>query len=580
MIAPSSLTWRQIIVRFLEPVKKEPYLWLKAWCQYLLFAIWGLISAFFLKLISQSIEWHDLQLMYKQIVYFVICAAIYYILRIYTKDRGRAVIRTKFVSTIYQTYIPKFIMLENTYVDKLGTGRMISIIQKWFDMWVDLLDLLFRKGIHIILIVCVSAYMIGAISAYLLLWFIALFVSVHICTNRLNILILKNKRLYSPIQNEYTRSLVKILMSKFEIMLQDKTQTEIQKLDRCTNHMYDITTKRTLYVELVYLIPNALMMMLWISMFLVLGTGIVHDVYTFSDLLVFSYILWLLYQAMDISATTIKDFFQKYNDIEELRDTFDHADTTWYDHWLPFVHKSWDIKIDNLTFWYGNNTVFQNFNLQIAWWSKVAFVWESGSGKTTLIKLLAGYIRPDSGEIVIDDQKLSETKLIDYYKHIWYLTQDPSVFDGTIYENLLYALDTTPNAEDFHRVIKLAKCDFIREFETWLETEIGEKWIRLSWGQKQRLAIAKIMLKNPSIIFLDEPTSALDSFNEEQISIALYNLFKGKTVIIVAHRLQTVKQADTIFLLEKGKIVEQWTHDQLVKLNGNYKRMLDLQSGF
>jgi len=130
------------------------------------------------------------------------------------------------------------------------------------------------------------------------------------------------------------------------------------------------------------------------------------------------------------------------------------------------------------------------------------------------------------------------------------------------------------------KIIKAAKCEFIYDFTDWLQTEIWERWIRLSGGQKQRLAIAKIMLKNPNIILLDEPTSALDSFNEEEISQALNNLFKWKTVIVVAHRLQTVKSADRILLFENWKVVEDWTHQSLIKKNWKYKKMLDLQTGF
>jgi ABC-type multidrug transport system fused ATPase/permease subunit len=129
-------------------------------------------------------------------------------------------------------------------------------------------------------------------------------------------------------------------------------------------------------------------------------------------------------------------------------------------------------------------------------------------------------------------------------------------------------------------MIRLAKCEFIYEFEHGLETEIGERGVKLSGGQKQRLAIAKIMLKNPEIILLDEPTSALDSINEESITEALHNLFQGRTVIVVAHRLQTVKQSDIIFYIEDGKILEQGSHDTLVLQKGKYKKMLDLQSGF
>ncbi|NDK08701.1 ATP-binding cassette domain-containing protein [Candidatus Gracilibacteria bacterium] len=145
---------------------------------------------------------------------------------------------------------------------------------------------------------------------------------------------------------------------------------------------------------------------------------------------------------------------------------------------------------------------------------------------------------------------------------------------------MTYSIDRNLEEEELERVLKLAKCEFVYTYEKGLQTEIGERGIRLSGGQKQRLAIAKIMLKNPKIIFLDEPTSAMDSFNEDDVSEALYNLFKGKTVIIIAHRLQTVKHADRIIYIENGKIIEDGTHSELVKLGGKYKKMLDLQSGF
>jgi len=276
-----------------------------------------------------------------------------------------------------------------------------------------------------------------------------------------------------------------------------------------------------------------------------------------------------------------KEFSKEILTVQKLWDFLETTKKTVFrDNLLWFVFKSWNISLHSVSFSYDKSPVFQNFNLSIKGWTKTAFVGESWGGKTTLIKLLAWYIRPDKWEIEIDGQKLSEIKLTDYYKHIGYLTQDSSVFDGTIHENLVYALDSEPKKEALEHVIKLAKCEFIREFEKWLETEIGERGVRLSWGQKQRLAIAKIMLKNPNIILLDEPTSALDSFNEEQISIALHNLFKWKTVIVVAHRLQTVKQADRICYIEQWKIIEEGTHDELVKLGGRYKKMLDLQSGF
>lgn len=186
---------------------------------------------------------------------------------------------------------------------------------------------------------------------------------------------------------------------------------------------------------------------------------------------------------------------------------------------------------------------------------------------------------PTSGKILVDDQNITEVRLDSYYPHIWYLTQEPSVFDGTIEENLLFGTKKKPTKKDIEKAIALSECQFIYELEHGIKTEIGERWVRLSGWQKQRLAIAKIFLKDPEIILLDEPTAALDSYSEEKVAKAFEHLFEWRTVIVIAHRLQTVKSADDIIVLEKWKIIERWTHKQLLKLWGKYAGMVDLQSG-
>ncbi|EKE26106.1 MAG: hypothetical protein ACD_4C00439G0008 [uncultured bacterium (gcode 4)] len=278
----------------------------------------------------------------------------------------------------------------------------------------------------------------------------------------------------------------------------------------------------------------------------------------------------------------IKSIFLTIVDIDKLLDTFDDIpEIKWINNLTPFNYKEWDINISHLSFWYNECNVFDNFSLKINWWKKTALVWDSGSWKTTLMKLIAWYIHPDLGEIFVDNQNICEINLISYYKHIGYLTQEPSVFDWTIIENLTYALDREPIFDEIENVIKASRCEFIYDLPNKLKTEIWERWIKLSGWQKQRLAIAKIMLKNPSIILLDEPTSALDSISEQYISEALHNLFDWKTVIIIAHRLQTVKEADEIIVLKKWQIIERWNHEMLCEIEkGEYKKMLDLQTSF
>jgi ABC-type multidrug transport system fused ATPase/permease subunit len=275
------------------------------------------------------------------------------------------------------------------------------------------------------------------------------------------------------------------------------------------------------------------------------------------------------------------DFTRKFSSIEKLWDFFDNnSEIRWLETGRDFVYKTGNIELKNIKFSYWDNTVFDDFSLKIKWNKITAFVGESGWWKTTLMKLISWFIEPSSWEIIIDDQKLSEINFMSYYKDIWYLTQDPSVFDGTILENLTYWSKEKITEKRLKEVIKKSKCEFIFDFKKWLDTEIWERWVRLSWWQKQRLAIAKIFLKNPKIIFLDEPTSALDSKSEKLLHESFEELFKWRTVIIIAHRLQTVKSADNIFVFEAGKIVENWTHNSLIRKWWYYKEMLDLQSGF
>ena len=167
-----------------------------------------------------------------------------------------------------------------------------------------------------------------------------------------------------------------------------------------------------------------------------------------------------------------------------------------------------------------------------------------------------------------------------YYARIGYLTQEPSIFDGSIRENLLFSANRDCSDAEIYAALEQACCDFVDNQHVTLETEIGERGIRLSGGQRQRLAIAKLFLKNPEIVFLDEPTATLDSFSEEHVTQALDHLFQNRTVIIVAHRLQTVKQADEILVLKGGAICERGNHAELIAKQGVYAQMVELQSGF
>lgn len=159
--------------------------------------------------------------------------------------------------------------------------------------------------------------------------------------------------------------------------------------------------------------------------------------------------------------------------------------------------------------------------------------------------------------------------LLSYYSNIGYLQQETSLFDWTIKDNLISG-NIKITDEEIEKILKEAECDFVLKMEKGIYTEIWDKWVMLSGGQKQRIWIAKIMLKNPKIIFLDEPTSALDYISEAKIQKALDKLFKWKTVITIAHRLKTIKNSDMIYYIEKWKVIESWNHIDLMNKKWKY----------
>jgi len=221
--------------------------------------------------------------------------------------------------------------------------------------------------------------------------------------------------------------------------------------------------------------------------------------------------------------------------------------------------------------------VLRNFNLDIVPGQTVALVGPSGSGKSTIIQLLERYYDPLEGAILVDDINLKELNLPWYRKNVGLVSQEPTLFSGTIKENILFG---NPDAtmEQVEEAAKLANAyEFIVQQPEGFDTSVGEKGTQLSGGQKQRLAIARAILKNPKILLLDEATSALDTESESLVQDALDKLMKGRTTIIIAHRLSTIRNADVIVVMKKGKVVEIGNHEELIELNGLYTSLVNKQ---
>lgn len=236
------------------------------------------------------------------------------------------------------------------------------------------------------------------------------------------------------------------------------------------------------------------------------------------------------------------------------------------------------IEINGLSFRYQTEWVLQDINLVVPKGKTVALVGQSGSGKTTLIDLVPRFYDLKKGEILLDGVNVKNIKSTDIRKLIGNVNQEAILFNDTFFNNIAFGVENA-TLEQVIEAAKIANAhEFIVATENGYETSIGDRGSKLSGGQRQRISIARAILKNPPILILDEATSALDTASEKMVQKALEHLMKNRTTLVVAHRLSTIKKADEICVLHEGRIVERGKHDELISLNGYYKRLVDMQS--
>ncbi len=234
----------------------------------------------------------------------------------------------------------------------------------------------------------------------------------------------------------------------------------------------------------------------------------------------------------------------------------------------------WEIEFKNVNFHYEKwNAVFNKFNLKIKAWEKIWLIWESWAWKTTITKMLLRFSDIESGQILIDKQDISRITQEDLRDHISFVPQEPILFHRALKENIRY---WDLNASD-EQVVEIAKQAYANEFinntPKWYDTLVWERWIKLSGWERQRISIARAMLKNSPILILDEATSSLDSKSEKYIQQALEKLMKNRTAIVIAHRLSTIQKMDRILVVDWWDVIEEWSHNELLEINWKYAEL-------
>ncbi len=307
--------------------------------------------------------------------------------------------------------------------------------------------------------------------------------------------------------------------------------------------------------------------------------GVVNGVMTLGDLVLVNALmlqlflplnfLGVIYRALKYSLADMDMMLRLLDTKQEIKDV-DGAKV------LNISHAR--VSFSNISFSYNDNRqILDNVSFEIPPNHKVAVVGPSGAGKSTLARLLFRFYAPNSGSIVIDEQDISEVTQQSLRQSIGIVPQDTVLFNDTINHNISYA-NLAASADDVRRAAKMANIhDFVESLPDKYETVVGERGLKLSGGEKQRVAIARVILKNPKIMVFDEATSSLDSHSEQQILSSLKQAAEKHTALVIAHRLSTIIDADNIIVLDKGKVVEQGTHKQLLDVNGLYAHLWKLQ---
>lgn len=458
---------------------------------------------------------------------------------------------------------------------KIGTGTLIQRIENGASAGTNILfGFYLRLGSELIPAILFNVFFIFIINKSVTIVILLGYIVVFIITNLLLKALYKVKANILINEELFNHFLVRGFMELVVFRVNRRFEYEVNKAKTASNEIINSKVKMTLIHEafftifaiLVGFVKIGVIIFGWTTKSLSIG-----EIVALITLVDNAYMPIAIFNVLYVQYKLDKVAFERY--VEFL----DAKEDKQINEGIDICDIKGNIILTEVDFSYNSHNIFNNLSLNIPPGEKVAFVGESGSGKSTAVKLIVGLLHPQSGKISVDDFDLAQLKLNSYYKHIAYLPQEPPVFDGTLRENLVF--DDKVDDDVLLNAINEVKLDSLfSKLDKGFDTQLGERGISLSGGERQQLALARLWFSNAHVVIFDEATSAIDNLTEEVVMRNVMKLLSGRTVIAIAHRLDTIKSFDNIIVFQKGCIVEQGKFDNLIKRQRYFNELYNRSS--
>lgn len=453
---------------------------------------------------------------------------------------------------------------------KFGTGRLIQKIEDgamasrdvMIDFWLKILRWLLPT-------ILFSLVFIFNVKKELVLFVLVGYVIVILVSNVIlkKLYVLKEKILFN--QEFLNKHLVRGLMELVVFRTNKKYDTEIKITKEGIKNIVDGKTKIKLVHEIFFslfaLIVNVLKV-------IILAYAVMEGDLTVGAVVTIISLLGKAYEPIAIFNVEYVDYKLNKITVNKYLEFLNVKDDDALENGKVIKKVDGRIELKNVSFGYEDNQVINDLSLVIESGTSIALVGESGSGKSTIIKLLMGLIKPDDGKVLVDGIDLKKVSLNSYYDHVSYVSQEVPIFDGTLRENLVF--DKNVSDDEIIEVLKFVSLEqFYSKLQNGLDTELGERGIKLSGGEKQRVALARLFFEDTKIIILDEATSALDNITEKKVMNSIFDKLSNRTVIMIAHRLDSIKNVEEVLVLKDGEIVERGLYDELLQKDGYFTKL-------